>query len=464
MSQNYTWPAAASTIGGTVDTNLKQVGGVAISEGQKTMSASLPVVIASDQSTLPVSGPLTDTQLRATAVPVSGPLTDTQLRATPVPVSLTSTTVTGTVAATQSGTWNVTNVTGTVSLPTGASTSALQTTGNTSLSSIDTKTPALGQAVMASSVPVAIASNQSAIPTSVVDLTATGNITTQNLVPAGTATAGSAVLSGTLNGQASALVQVTGTYTGALSLQGTIDGSTWVTVGGTPFMLLATGAIAATIVSASVGIFEVEVAGFNQFRITGLAAMTGTAVVTIRSTIGNNAVSLMNALPVGANIIGALTANQSVNVAQINGVTPLMGNGVTGTGSQRVTIASDNTAFPVNAVQSGTWTVQPGNTANTTAWLVNEAVASTSTLTNVSSSASSVSVLSSNSGRKGALFFNDSTALLYLKFGTTASTTSFTVQIPSGGYYEMPGPKIYSGAIDGIWASANGTLRVTELS
>lgn len=46
--------------------------------------------------------------------------------------------VSGTVAATQSGTWNVTNVSGTVSLPTGASTSALQTTGNTTLSSIDT--------------------------------------------------------------------------------------------------------------------------------------------------------------------------------------------------------------------------------------------------------------------------------------------------------------------------------------
>lgn len=38
-------------------------------------------------SAVPVSGPLTDTQLRATAVPVSGPLTDTQLRTAPVPVS-----------------------------------------------------------------------------------------------------------------------------------------------------------------------------------------------------------------------------------------------------------------------------------------------------------------------------------------------------------------------------------------
>jgi filamentous hemagglutinin len=57
-------------------------------------------------------------------------------------------------------------------------------------------------------------------------------------------------------------------------------------------------------------------------------------------------------------ISGSLTANQSVNVAQVNGVTPLMGNGVTGTGSQRVTIASDNTAFAVNAtLQTGAATI-----------------------------------------------------------------------------------------------------------
>lgn len=67
----------------------------------------------------------------------------------------------------------------------------------------------------------------------------------------------------------------------------------------------------------------------------------------------------------------ALPANQSVNVAQVNGVTALMGNGATGTGSPRVTIASDNTAFTVNAAQSGTWTAQIGNTPNTTAILAN---------------------------------------------------------------------------------------------
>ena len=76
--------------------------------GQKAMTASLPVVIASDQSAVTVTGTvtattggLTDVQLRATPVPVSGTLTvntgltDAQLRATPVPVSGTLTVNTG---------------------------------------------------------------------------------------------------------------------------------------------------------------------------------------------------------------------------------------------------------------------------------------------------------------------------------------------------------------------------------
>lgn len=67
-------------------------------------------------------------------------------------------------------------------------------------------------------------------------------------------------------------------------------------------------------------------------------------------------VTAANALKVDGSAVTqpvSLAANQSVNVAQINGVTPLMGNGVTGTGSQRVTIASDNTAFSVNATATG---------------------------------------------------------------------------------------------------------------
>lgn len=126
--------AATSTLQTTGNTSLSSIDGKTPTLGQKTMTGSSPVVIASDQSVIPINDN-------------GGSLT-----------------VDGTVASTQSGTWNINNITGTVSLPTGAATSALQTTGNTSLSSIDTKTPTLGQKTMAGSSPVVIASNQSAIP------------------------------------------------------------------------------------------------------------------------------------------------------------------------------------------------------------------------------------------------------------------------------------------------------------
>ena len=47
-----------------------------------------PLAVEVQNDTLAVEGPLTDAELRATAVPVSGPLTDAELRAVAVPVTL----------------------------------------------------------------------------------------------------------------------------------------------------------------------------------------------------------------------------------------------------------------------------------------------------------------------------------------------------------------------------------------
>lgn len=84
------------------------------------------------------------------------------------------------------------------------------------------------------------------------------------------------------------------------------------------------------------------------------------------------------------------------------------------------------------------------------------------TTSNVSASATNVTVLAANADRKGAMVFNDSTAILYLKLGTASSSTSFTVRIAGGGYYEVPFG--YAGIITGTWTSATGFARVTELT
>lgn len=90
--------------------------------------------------------------------------------------------------------------------------------------------------------------------------------------------------------------------------------------------------------------------------------------------------------------------------------------------------------------------------------------ASTATLTSVTATASSTMLIDSNANRSGLIVFNDGDKTLYLKYGTTASATSYTVQIASGGYWEMPSPT-YTGRIDGIWAAtpSSGAARITEV-
>lgn len=90
--------------------------------------------------------------------------------------------------------------------------------------------------------------------------------------------------------------------------------------------------------------------------------------------------------------------------------------------------------------------------------------ATTAAVTQVGDSASSVQLLAAAPTRLGASFFNDSSAIAYLKCGQTASTASYTVKMAAGGYYELPSP-VYTGRIDCIWASdAGGVMAITELT
>ncbi len=101
-----------------------------------------------------------------------------------------------------------------------------------------------------------------------------------------------------------------------------------------------------------------------------LSAETTKVIGTVNVAVGSNIigkVGIDQTTPGTTNLV-ALAANQSVNNAQVNGVAVSTGTGVMGTGTQRVTIASDNdpltvkqaTAANLNAtvVGTGTFAVQ----------------------------------------------------------------------------------------------------------
>lgn len=119
-----------------------------------------------------------------------------------------------------------------------------------------------------------------------------------------------------------------------------------------------------------------------------------------------------------------------------------------------VTIASNQTAVPV----SGTVTANAGSGTYST----KEVRSATGTTSSVSGSATNVTLLASNANRLGASVVNDSSAILYLKCGTTATSSDFTVKLYQDDYWEAPYG--YTGRIDAIWASATGAARITEFT
>lgn len=161
--------------------------------------------------------------------------------------------------------------------------------------------------------------------------------TAQNLVMTNTA---NAVTLSSINNGNGATVQITGTWTGTVIFEGSADGTNFFS---NPMQSVnGTGALVTT--ATANGQWQGDIAGFTSFRVRCSVTGSGTAVVTIRNSAGVASVSLDAPIPAGTNIIGALSANQSVNVAQINGVAPSMGSGTNGTGVQRVTLATDQSA------------------------------------------------------------------------------------------------------------------------
>lgn len=76
------------TVDGPLTDIQLRASAIAVSDGGGSITVDGPLTDTQLRaSAVPVSGPLTDTELRASSVPVSGPLTDTQLRASAVSVS-----------------------------------------------------------------------------------------------------------------------------------------------------------------------------------------------------------------------------------------------------------------------------------------------------------------------------------------------------------------------------------------
>lgn len=385
---------------------------------QPISAASLPLPAGASTATKQDTGNTSlasiDSKLNS-PIAVTGPLTDIQLRASPVPIS-------GTVTSTPSGTQDVNlvssveieikNDTGnpvpvsvtSLPLPTGAATAANQTTANASLASIDSKltSPVAVTGPLTDTqlraTPVPISGTITATPTGTQDVNVVSSVEvevkndTGNPIPvSGTVTAnagtGTFLVDGSAHTQpvsASSLPLPTGAATAALQTQPGVDIGD-VTINN------ASGASAVNIQDGgnSITIDGAVTANAGTNLNTSLLALDSTVAKDASLTTLNTSV---NTLLKPANTLTAVTTVGTItNVVHVDdnagsltvdnaGTFPVQATlsaettKVIGTVNQGtspwVTSGTSTVSGTVAATQSGTWTVQPGNTANTTAWKV----------------------------------------------------------------------------------------------
>lgn len=226
--------------------------------------------------------------------------------------------------------------------------------------------------------------------------TQSGTITTNN----STCTAGVCVELKSNNNANTITFDVSGTWTGTLSFEFSADGGTTYRALSS-YNVVSQSSVTSTTAN---GTFVTVNNNFTNIRVRGSASMTGTANVIIRPSTNGSATGII--FGGGGSTIGTVnqgtasatenwrvncvsgcsggttdTDDGSIAAGQVTSIPAALMNVYSGAAWTRLTfgqatmanslpvaIASNQGAIPVT--QSGTWTVLPGNTANTTAWLV----------------------------------------------------------------------------------------------
>ena len=238
------------------------------------------------------------------------------------------------------------------------------------------------------------------------------------------------------------------------TFEGSIDGgTTWFAVQGVRTnantIELTTGNLSAAPAYA----WELSVNALTNFRVRATAYTSGTQVWVFQA--GTYATEPIPAAQVSATqpVSGTVTATPSGIQLGVAEDAAISGNalriGMKASNAIHTAMSADNDMVSPATDRRGQQFVLPGR-------------ASTATLTSVADAATSATILAANTSRMGAIIHNNSTAILYIKFGATASATSYTYRLEPNATWEMAAP-VYTGIIDGIWsANASGSAYITE--
>lgn len=190
------------------------------------------------------------------------------------------------------------------------------------------------------------------------DLAATGTITGVCATPTAACPAGSFVQL-SINGVASAQLQVGGTFSGAsLNVDGSEDGTTWVA------LLTASGStgVYSTAAFSAAGKYRIfRIAGLTQLRVRASALASGSVAAMLNASLGSNLTEAVQLTP--ANFLSTAYLNDGSGnpvTSQVSGSQRALDVGINVSGTQidprARTWSLLNSTDSVNSVQSGIWT------------------------------------------------------------------------------------------------------------
>lgn len=264
---------------------------------------------------------------------------------------------------------------------------------------------------------------------------------------------------------AGSILAVSGTFTPATnqSVSGTVGasviGTVPVTQSGINITSLVSTVPSSVIVGASIfgalppvtiggGVSSVALVGANTVSVVGsITAYQGAAPY-----ITNFQNSSILAVPVGS-VITVIQANSiagtyAEDAGHTTGDRGLLHLGVRNdTGSVLTNADLDYTSFSTDS--AGQVRVTNGNS-----WIPSVYA--------VLSSLTSISIMNANQNRKGGTIYNNAGTPVFVKLGTAATTSVYTLAMQSNDYYELPFG--YVGVVAGISASNAGIINVTEVT
>jgi len=285
----------------------------------------------------------------------------------------------------------------------------------------------------------------------------------------GTITTSSSVITATdLQGVGSATVSIYGTFAGVNATFEGYDGINWFAIPAKNATTVLADASTTTGVIATAQYYNVApLLGVQQLRVRATAYTSGTANVIIEPSTQfvNNIQQVVGAVTTSGTVTATVASTTLTSVVPGVAATSLgkaedAVHASGDTGVMVLGVRNDNAATAMTSA-NGDYSSFSGDINGTQ--FVRDAPSNTATKSNVAGAITSTTILAANPARRTAVIYNDSTSDMYLSYGGTASSTSFTVLVVSFQTVTILGSE-YAGALVGIWNTAVGSARVTETS